>query len=448
MSLTFVILDAGALLTACCLAVMLRVSGPQSEALTWGPGALGVALFGCLAAFYYSNLYDLRITRRFADFAAQLPKALLLLIFALGPAYVLWPASQTEIQLGVLFVSASVVLVVPARAALYHAAQRHPLAERVLILGSGSLACDIAREIHESPARGYSLVGLVEDGHKVCCPEIPVIGQIDSVDALIERFSPDIVVVALSERRGRLPMTRLLASWVNGMKVEDGIDFLEHLTQKLAIENLSPSGVLFSETFRKPWHALAFRRLASLLVSSVGLILSAPLVLAAAVLIKLESPGPVFFVQKRMGRGGRTFSLIKLRTMRGDGPQSDESVWNRDVENRITRLGYWLRRLRIDELPQFVNILRGDMDLVGPRPEMASNVREMTEEIPYYSLRHVVRPGVTGWAQIRQGYSVTREEVTEKTRYDLYYIKHMSPSFDLRILADTAKIVFFGHGAR
>lgn len=453
MALTFVILDTGAFLAACCLALMLRVVGTHADALTWGPGAgpVAVALFGCLAGFYYSNLYDLRVTRSWVDFAVKLPGALLFVAAGLVPAYVLWPASRTGIDLAVLVVSTSVVLLVPARAALYHAAQRQPLAERVLILGAGSLACDIAREIQSSPARGYSLIGLVNDGSATkCAGQFPQVGSIADVDALIERFAPDVVVVALGERRGRLPVSHLLASWVNGMKVEDGIDFYEHLTQKLAIESLTPSGVLFSETFRKPRRALVLRRAASIAVSLVGLLLTLPVMLLAAVIIKFDSPGPVFFVQERAGRGGRTFRLLKLRTMRVGAPKDgeSESVWSREVEDRTTRIGYWLRRLRIDELPQFINILRGDMDLVGPRPEMASNVKEMTEQIPYYALRHVVRPGVTGWAQIRNGYSVSREEVTEKTRYDLYYIKHMSAAFDLRILADTAKIVLFGSGAR
>jgi exopolysaccharide biosynthesis polyprenyl glycosylphosphotransferase len=452
MTLSFLILDTGALLAACCLTVAVKVLGPETDASFspgQGAGPFGVALIGCLVAFYYSNLYDLRVTRTFADFAAKLPKALLLVAIGLGPAYVVWPGSRTEIEVAVLVVFTSVLLLIPARAALYHAAQRHPLTRRVLILGSGSLARDIAREIQASPAQGYSLLGLVEDRSAgLDGSEFSVAGKIDGVDGVIERLTPDVVVVALGERRGRLPMARLLASWVDGMKVEDGIEFYEHLTQKLAIESLSPSCVLFSGTFRKPMHALVTRRLASLAVSVVGLVLTAPVILIAAILIKLESPGPVFFVQQRAGKGGRPFRLIKLRTMHNGHSQAPESVWSREVEDRTTRIGHWLRRLRIDELPQFVNILRGDMDLVGPRPEMACNVKEMADAIPYYALRHVVRPGVTGWAQVRNGYAVSLEEVTEKTRYDLYYIKHMSPSFDLRILADTAKILLFGRGAR
>jgi lipopolysaccharide/colanic/teichoic acid biosynthesis glycosyltransferase len=169
-----------------------------------------------------------------------------------------------------------------------------------------------------------------------------------------------------------------------------------------------------------------------------------------ALAIKLDSSGPVFFLDERAGLGGRPFRLIKFRTMRGQSDMDSErrSVWHRDDEARITRVGRWIRKLRLDELPQFWNILKGDMDLVGPRPEIMRNVKTMSEQIPYYSLRHVVRPGLTGWAQVRHGYSVSLEQVTEKMRHDLFYIKHMSPWLDLRILVDTVKIVLFGRGAR
>jgi lipopolysaccharide/colanic/teichoic acid biosynthesis glycosyltransferase len=188
----------------------------------------------------------------------------------------------------------------------------------------------------------------------------------------------------------------------------------------------------------------------SLVTAAIGLVVSAPLMALIALTIKLDSPGPALFVQDRAGLDGRPFRLVKFRTMyeRPAAPQSSVSVWGRDDAGRITRVGRWLRKLRLDELPQFWNILRGDMNLVGPRPEMACNVEAMTETIPYYSLRHVVLPGVTGWAQVRYGYSVNLEDVTEKVRHDLYYIKHMSLWLDLRILIDTVKIVLFGRGAR
>jgi len=167
-----------------------------------------------------------------------------------------------------------------------------------------------------------------------------------------------------------------------------------------------------------------------------------------ALAIKLDSQGPIVFIHERAGYRGHPFRLVKFRTMRCQPEVRDDSVWHRDDENRITRVGYWLRKTRLDELPQLVNIFKGDMDLVGPRPEIATNVKLMAELIPYYALRHVVRPGLTGWAQIRYGYSVSLEQVTEKMRHDLFYIKHMSFWLDLRILVDTVKIALFGRGAK
>jgi lipopolysaccharide/colanic/teichoic acid biosynthesis glycosyltransferase len=213
-----------------------------------------------------------------------------------------------------------------------------------------------------------------------------------------------------------------------------------------------PSFLVFSGDFRKTRLQLGVRRLVSLTAAALGLVITAPLMAVVALAIKLDSRGPVFYIDERAGRAGRPFRLVKFRTMRPLRPgeeSSTQSVWNRDDDDgRITRVGRAIRKLRLDELPQFWNILKGDMDLVGPRPEMSSNVQVMNEQIPYYSLRHSVRPGLTGWAQTRFGYSVSREQVTEKMCYDLFYIKHMSVWLDLRILADTIKIVLFSRGAR
>jgi lipopolysaccharide/colanic/teichoic acid biosynthesis glycosyltransferase len=188
---------------------------------------------------------------------------------------------------------------------------------------------------------------------------------------------------------------------------------------------------------------------AGVIAGALGLLLAAPLMALIAVAIKLDSRGSVLYLDERAGLGGRPFRLVKFRTMH---PSSTEampgSVWVRDDSTRITRVGRWIRRLRLDELPQFWNVLKGDMNLVGPRPEILTNVQTMSEQIPYYSLRHSVRPGLTGWAQTRFGYSVSLEQVTEKMRYDLFYIKHMSFWLDLRILVDTVKIMLFGRGAR
>jgi lipopolysaccharide/colanic/teichoic acid biosynthesis glycosyltransferase len=245
-------------------------------------------------------------------------------------------------------------------------------------------------------------------------------------------------------------MTQLLECGAKGILVEDGLRTYESFTGKLPIEALTPSFLIFSGAFRKSRMQLALRRAASLAAAVTGLLLTAPLMAVIALALKLDSRGPVFFVDQRAGRGGRPFGLVKFRTMHPlpPGQTPTRSVWDRDDTTRITRVGQWVRKLRLDELPQFWNILKGDMDLVGPRPEILANVQAMSEQIPYYSLRHSVRPGLTGWAQTRFGYSVSLEQVTEKMRYDLFYIKHMSFWLDLRILVDTVKIVLFGRGAQ
>ena len=211
---------------------------------------------------------------------------------------------------------------------------------------------------------------------------------------------------------------------------------------KLAIEALTPSNLIFSGDFKKSRLDLAIGRTISLVVSFAGMILLSPLLGLIALLIKLNSPGPVFFVQERVGMAAKRFRLIKFRTMRlVDGPTSE---WACDNTQRITRVGKWLRKFRLDELPQFFNVIRGDMNLVGPRPHPVSNFELFNANIPYYSLRSGVRPGITGWAQVRYRYANNLDEEIEKMRYDLYYIKHLSISFDLRILFDTVKTVLFG----
>jgi len=247
-------------------------------------------------------------------------------------------------------------------------------------------------------------------------------------------------------RRGLAPVRQLLDARIAGSVVEDGVDAYERLTGKIAIESLTPSNLIFSPDFKKSRFDLAVGRAVSLLIAILGLILFAPFLVLIAMAVKLDSQGHLFFIQERLGRHAKRFKLVKFRTMRVvDCPTSE---WANDNSDRITRVGKWLRKFRLDELPQFVNVIRGDMNLVGPRPHPVSNLELFGEEIPYYSLRAAVRPGITGWAQVRLGYANNLEEETEKMRYDLYYIKRLSFWLDLRILFDTVKIVIFGRGSQ
>jgi exopolysaccharide biosynthesis polyprenyl glycosylphosphotransferase len=409
----------------------------------------------CIVSFYYNDLYDLRIVRSFAEFSSRLLQSFGVALILLAAVYTIAPTMR--ISNGPLLSSLLIIvgLLVPLRAAGYSIMRRHTLSDRVLILGTGDLASTLIREIDARPHYRYAIVGVADDGPADADVELrlghPLRGPLAHLDKIIEEVKPDRIVVALAERRGRMPMRQLLDAESRGILVEDGLQTYEHFTGKLAIEALTPSFLIFSGAFRKSRLVIAFRRVSSLVIAAAGLVLTAPIMLVIALAIRLESRGPVFFMDERAGLAGRPFLLIKFRTMLDQSVADSErsqSVWQRDDSARITRVGRWVRRLRLDELPQFWNILRGDMDLVGPRPEILRNVKTMSEQIPYYSLRLVVRPGLTGWAQVRHGYSVSLEQVTEKMRHDLFYIKHMSNWLDLRILVDTVKIVLFGRGAR
>jgi lipopolysaccharide/colanic/teichoic acid biosynthesis glycosyltransferase len=311
--------------------------------------------------------------------------------------------------------------------------------ERLLIVGTSPLARLVIEEIARRPNR-YALVGVVEDGL--------------DLDRLIAARRPSRIVVAFADRRGRLPLCRLVESRARGIRVEDVVETYESLTGKLALELMPPSRVIFSHEFATARVQPVFARALSLLVAVVGLVCLLPLMALIALGIKLDSRGPVFFVQQRAGRYRQPFNLIKFRTMRPVAGRHSE--WERDNSDRITRIGRLLRRFRLDEMPQLINMLKGDMNLVGPRPHPMTNLellvltaRNLSEisgdAIPYYSLRCAVRPGITGWAQVRYRYANSLEQEVEKIRYDFYYLKHLSVWLDIRILLETVRIIVSGH---
>ena len=318
---------------------------------------------------------------------------------------------------------------------------------RVLILGAGPLASTLIEEIESAESPRYTVAGIVDD-------QIPErgsddyrrwLGTSDQLGEIVERVDPAFIVVALADRRDRLPLQALLESRVSGIGVEDALDFSERLMGKLAIEAIRPSTLILSKGFRNHGAADIIARVVSVIGAIIGLLICAPLLVAIGIAVKLDSRGPMFFIQQRAGRGGKPFGLIKFRTMHpADAPTSE---WVSDNVDRITRIGKYLRHFRLDELPQLVNVLRGEMNLVGPRPHPVTNQAIFVENIAYYGLRSTVRPGVTGWAQIRYGYANNLEEETEKMRYDLYYIKNRSLWLDLLIMLETVATVIFGKGA-
>ena len=318
---------------------------------------------------------------------------------------------------------------------------------RVLILGSGPLATTMIEEIESPQNPRYTVCGTVDDQEPVkgSADHNRWLGPLDSLGEVVNRVHPAFIVVAMADRRDRLPLQMLLDARVRGIVVEDALDFSERLMGKLAIEAIRPSMLILAKGFRNHGLSDVFARVLSVIGALFGFIVCLPLLVLIGLAVKIDSRGPMFFIQQRAGRNGRPFGLIKFRTMH---PAKEvRSEWVSDNIDRITRVGGVLRRFRLDELPQLVNVLRGDMNLVGPRPHPVTNQAVFMEKIAYYGLRSTVRPGVTGWAQIRYGYANNLAEETEKMRYDLYYIKNRSLWLDLRILLMTVATVLFGKGA-
>jgi exopolysaccharide biosynthesis polyprenyl glycosylphosphotransferase len=315
---------------------------------------------------------------------------------------------------------------------------------RVVILGTGPLAMMLIEEL-ESRCGSDILAGVVDDEPHGSWIKRVWLGPLDRLAEIVEDVHADRIIVALQDRRGHLPLEPLLNSRVRGVAVEDALEYYERLTGTMAIEAITPGALILSKGFRNHGVPEAVARGVSVVAAIVGLVVLAPVFAIIAVAIKIDSRGPVLFTQPRAGKNGRPFNLLKFRTMHPAAVHPSE--WVQDNYDRITRVGRYLRRFRVDELPQLVNILRGEMNLVGPRPHPMTNQRIFMERIAYYGLRSTVRPGVTGWAQVRHGYANNIEEETKKMRYDLYYIKNRSLRLDALILLETIGIILFGQGA-
>lgn len=424
------------------------VSGGPSGIL-WRASLIALVL---QLSLHYRDLYDLRILKDRRDLAIRLIQALGAASVVLALLYY-WVPSLV-IGRGV-FVIASVLivgLVAGWRVSFEWLSVRAKPAERLLIVGTSAAAIALSRELFERRGElGVEIVGFVDpDPARVGAPLLNpgVTGAIADIPRIVRERQVDRVVVSLAEARGKLPMDQLLH-----MKLNDGVRFdhlaslYEQYTGKIAIENLRPSWLIFSEGFRKSAVFSAAKRTIDIFIAAVGLIVAAPLIVAVALAIRMSSPGPVFYHQRRVGREGRVFTIHKFRSMRRDAEATSGAVWARHGDPRVTPVGRLLRRTRLDEIPQLINVLRGDMSVVGPRPERPEFVSTLTHQIPYYGQRHVVRPGVTGWAQIRYDYGSDVEGAMQKLQYDLFYIKHMSVAFDLFIILETIKTVLVRRGS-
>jgi sugar transferase (PEP-CTERM system associated) len=315
--------------------------------------------------------------------------------------------------------------------------------ERVYVLGTGDRAQRLVSGLRR-PGLGIEVVGWTGNIEG----ELTLDAVGDHLAGVAKERGVHRVIVAMPNRRGTIPVQQLLALRLAGAKVEEATSWLEKLTGRIEVEQLYPSWFIFAEGFRFSTINRILRRIVNLIAALMGLVVALPVIPLVALAVKLNSKGPVFYRQIRVGRGGQTFYCYKFRTMRQDAEADTGATWATDDDPRITKVGKYLRLLRLDEIPQLWCVLKGDMHFVGPRPERPEFVEWLTREIPYYNMRHVVRPGITGWAQVQYKYGNTLEDAREKLQYDLFYIKNAALGLDLLILFQTVKIVLLGRGAK
>lgn len=324
------------------------------------------------------------------------------------------------------------------------------LRKRVLILGRGQLAVEVAQVLASKRIPMVDVLGFIDhDGSRVgeTVSNFTVIGTYGQLVQLVESYRVETIAVCLEDRRSFMPVATLLDLKAQGVDVVDGHHLYEEEAGRLSIDLIKPSALIFSSGFRRRKLAMGWKRFVDVIVAAVGLVAVLPIFVIVSALIKLDSHGQVFYRQVRVGLRGQPYMIWKFRSMRQDAEKSGPR-WAQAGDPRVSRVGKWLRKTRIDELPQFINVLRGEMSLVGPRPERPVFVQELRTTIPYYDIRHTVRPGVTGWAQVKFRYGASQEDSHTKLQYDLYYVKNLSLFLDLRIMVHTIRVMMLGEGAQ
>jgi sugar transferase (PEP-CTERM system associated) len=399
---------------------------------------------------YYNDFYDLTLV--------QSDRELIIRLFqAVGAATLLLAAASfalPELAIGDGILVTSLFVFIAAilgwRLAFNRFLRSDRLEERVLVVGTSVAARAVARQILSQRDFGYRVVGFIDNdpsriGERIVNPGI--IGIPRDIPRLVTDQRIDRIIVGLSDRRGTLPVEELLWAKLSGVAVEDATTVYERLTGKILIDDLKPSWLIFSDGFRVSRLTRAGKRGIDLFFALLGFMLSSPAMALTAAAVWFESGRPILYRQERVGERGRIFTLYKFRSMRADA-ENGTPIWAHTNDDRVTRVGRIIRTTRLDELPQFWNVLRGDMSFVGPRPERPFFVEQLSREIPFYQQRHTVKPGLTGWAQVKYRYGASLEDAMEKLRYDLYYIKHLSIALDLTILFDTVKVILFRKGAQ
>ncbi|MBU1340624.1 MAG: TIGR03013 family PEP-CTERM/XrtA system glycosyltransferase [Proteobacteria bacterium] len=414
---------------------------------------IGLITFICQACLYYNDLYDFSVSSTIAEMGIRLLQALGITSISLALIYYIFPLAIIDQKIFILSILFLLIFIISWRLLYIQILNKGIFNEHIIILGSSSLAMDIFAEISGTIDCGYTVSVMIPDSgnaeYSIELPEkVVVCREKKNLCSVAEEMGIQKVVVALTERRGAFPTDELIRCRTAGIEVLEGSSFYEMLTGKVLVTKINPSWLIFSEGFKKSKLKTLLKRIEDIILSSIMLIVLSPLLLLVAVLIRIDSKGPVFFSQDRVGLHNAEYMMHKFRSMVENAEKSTGPVWAQENDTRITRVGKVIRKFRIDELPQLWDVLIGTMSLVGPRPERRHFTCELEKQIPFYSQRFNVKPGLTGWAQVSYDYGATVDDAIEKLNYDLFYIKNMSIAMDIIIILRTIKTVIFGRGAR
>jgi exopolysaccharide biosynthesis polyprenyl glycosylphosphotransferase len=412
--------------------------------------ALALAVIVCLWCFYFFDLYDLDATRRVQDVLLQSLRALGTSILLIAPIWwFMLPSNPSYYMLEVNLVSFLVALCVYRLVAQWLHNRVFP-GERILLVGSSRSIQLLAEAMHQKLCLPLKLSGIVAEGEVRPLDRLAfaTCGQLSDFAVVTQSFHPDRIAIGLDSEAEMMPTAELVELRMRGVRVDDAGALYEAITGRVPVALLDPRRLAFGRGFRLSHFGAVTCRAASFVFASIALVVLSPFLLLIAIAIKLDSRGPVIFQQKRVGLHGKVFDTVKFRSMRTDAESLSGPVWAMDNDPRVTRVGRVMRLLRLDELPQLWNVIRGEMSIIGPRPERPHFVAMLREQLPFYDLRHSILPGITGWAQVCASYGSNIDESREKLEYDLFYLKNRSPLLDTLIFFKTIKIMIFGRGAR
>jgi len=412
-----------------------------------------LVLITCQLFLFFSDFYDKKEYVKSSINFISTGVALMISLFVLKTVHIFLVKNfNIKIDHLLIAMSASLLAVILSRYLLDIIIEKTNLVKKIVIVGAKEEGLKLAEKIFENRKKGFKIVGFVDDDPELLGRTVSgqkVIGIMSDLEKISKEKNVDYIIVTTNKRgKNTFCSQTLLNLKLKGYKILEYQKFYEILLGKIDTTNLRPSWFIFSDGFKISFFKQTMKRVASIILSVLGIIITAPIMLITAILIKMDSKGPVFFKQARVGKNGKIFILIKFRTMGIDAEKESGPVWAQDADPRITRIGRILRNFRIDELPQLFNVLKGEMSIVGPRPERPFFVEKLKKQINYYGQRLTVEPGITGWAAIKYGYGSSVEDTIQKLKYDLFYIKNFSVLFDFFIILLTMKVVIFGRGAK